>query len=166
MTLNKIVSVAVSRLCIIKSGAKYRINFQGNIGKRKASAEIIEGVADNGDYYNKPISVILNYPSSTDVCKFTIDTDFNINSLKKENIKSIEYFNINDDNAKMINKEIVLKDGNEVKVKVKKEDTNKNAKLILVGYSPNVIYDKNKYYTESILDFNQFSDEYTIDAEK
>ena len=87
---------------------KYRINFQGGMGKHKASAEIIEGDVDNGEYYNKPINVIMNYPLSTDICKFTIDTNFNITSLKKENIKSIEYFNINDDNAKMINKEIIL----------------------------------------------------------
>ena len=35
-----------------------------------------------------------------------------------------------------------------------------------MGYSPDVVYDKKQYYPESILDFNQFSEEYTVDAEK
>lgn len=146
---------------------KYRIDFQcGMGGRKKASAEIIEGDIDNRSYYNKPITIIINYPSDAYVCKFTIDTNFNITSIKKENIKSLEYFKNNDNNVKMINKEIILLNKDEINIKIKKNNNDEISKLILLGYSPDVIYDKSKYRPESILDFNQFFDEYTIDVEK
>lgn len=103
---------------------KYRINFQGNVGNKiKASAEIIET--------NDCVSIILDYPNMCDTCQFTIDTDFNLTSIEKNNIKNIILFLVNDCKINIDSDKIVLKNGDIIKIKIKKINGNKKALLSL-----------------------------------
>lgn len=148
--------------------ARTIISFGGAMDKKKAIAEIYEGDDEieennNGEqYYYKPIILTIDYPLCSDTCKFTIDTDVNINNIDYDNIyKNIRIF-INDD--EVFTKNLLLKNGDEIKIKIKRYYINKVSKLTLYGYNPKVVYDIEKDLPEVEMDFKQPEGIYDIIA--
>lgn len=133
----------------------------------KSSAEIEEGdiqiKKDNNErYYYKPITLLLTYPLCSNICKFTIDTNVNINSIEYINAyKNIKVL-INDE--EYTGENFNFKKGDEIKIKIKRYYIEKESKLILNGYDPDIVYDINNDLPEIEKDFNQYEDKYEVDA--
>ena len=130
----------------------------------KSIAEIEEGeITFYDNYYYKPITLTLTYPVCNNICKFTIDTDVNITSIDYINInKNVIKLLINDE--EFFGENIKFKKGDEIKVKIKRYYIEKESKIILNGYDPNVIYDINKDIPEIEKDFTQNEGIYEINA--
>lgn len=147
--------------------ARFFISFTDK-SDMKSSAEIEEGdikeIEDenNGNYYYKPITLSLTYPLCSNICKFVIDTNVNIESIQYINIyKNIKIL-INDE--EYAGDKLKLKKGDEVKIKIKRYYIEKESKLILNGYDPDVVYSNDNDLPEIEKDFNQYEDNYEINA--
>lgn len=148
--------------------SRFVINFTDSDDK-KSIAEIEEGnIASStgqwGDkYYFKPILLKLTYPLCNDICKFTIDTDFNIDNIEYENIfkNKLRIF-INDD--EYFGEQINFKKNDAIKIIIKRLYKEKESIMLIYGHDPNIVYSYDNNLPEIEKDFVQYEDEYDIKA--
>ena len=120
----------------------------GDIQKRKPQVEIEEFEIINTcpkdkkeRYYHQPMKITVNY-SEDDLMgsDFTIDCNMNVVNITTENVKTY-IFKVNDNTVIIDDCEIKLKNGDIITLRIKKINRLKSSKLIIEGYSPDIIYD-------------------------
>lgn len=141
----------------------------GDIQKRKPQVEIEEFEIINTcpkdkkeRYYNQPIKITVNY-SEDDLMgsDFTIDCNMNVVSIITENIKT--YIVKVNDNTVIFDDEVELKNGDIISLKIKKINRLKPSKLIIEGYSPDIIYDSKEDNPEIESDNKNVINEIIVD---
>lgn len=141
---------------------KFGINIKGSYsGKKKADVEIEECDTES-PYYFKPITLTIHFPECTNTAEFTIDTDFNSESIDLTNILNNYSIFVNDEKIDLREK-FVAKNGDVIKITIKRRQI-KDAVMIINGYNPNIVYDKDKDIPESTLDIEQFGEELSVEA--
>lgn len=132
--------------------ARWTVNFMIEEQGRKPRAEIEESdnFEYNGRFYYKPVTLTLNYPLCSDVCKFNMDSNFKIIDADYENVvKNIKIF-VNDEKTDW--KNLSITDGDSVKVAINRYYINEPSKLIFYGYDPTIVYDSEKDIPEVSMD--------------
>ena len=141
----------------------------GDIQKRKPQVEIEEFEIINTcpkdkkeRYYNQPMKITVNY-SEDDLMgsDFTIDCNMNVVSIITENIKT--YIVKVNDNTVIFDDEVELKNGDIISLKIKKINRLKPSKLIIEGYSPDIIYDSKEDNPEIESDNKNVINEIIVD---
>jgi hypothetical protein len=104
---------------------------------------------DDNHYYNKKLEYEINIPDCESALTFTIDNDMVLDEVETNNVYDFVLY---------INKEFTDLDwdvkfykGDEVEIKITRDDLFKPSSLTLVGYDPNVVIDRN-LNPESALD--------------
>ena len=142
---------------------KFGINFDGFKKYIKKPEAEIEECEDESPYYYKPTILTLTYPiCKTNKCKFTIDIDFICEDIQTANILNNYKILVNGD---IIEKNIPFRfnEGDEIEVIVNKKLVDKDAKFIMNGYNPSVVYDESLNEPEIELDNNQKIDDIEIE---
>lgn len=99
-------------------------------------------------YYNKIIKVMMNFDCVTEL-SFEIDREIILDSVETTNVYDFRLI-INDEVMNLDN-EIKILSGDEITVKITRDDLLKESELVLVGYDPEVVFDRTKI-AESSLD--------------
>lgn len=140
---------------VIENPAIVLKSFEGlnNNGKRNRPTVELEEDGEvykcvNGDpynpYYFQPITITITFsPCDEDGVNFALDTFFNVKKMEMENVLTHKV---------LINNEFYsgfdftlkeFKEGDEIKIKVKREKLGIPSKIILSGYNPKVIFNEN-----------------------
>ena len=141
----------------------------GDIQRRKPQVEIEEFEVINScsketenRYYNQPMKITISFDTCDDLsCEFTMDCNMVFNKLSYNNIRSYVIRN-NDENILITEEGVVVKENDVIKIKISKVSRVKVSQLIIEGYSPDIIYDKNNDNVESELDFKNLSHEIEV----
>lgn len=141
----------------------------GDIQKRKPQVEIEEFELINATvskkedrYYSQPMKITILF----DVCndfntKFTIDCDMVFNKLIFDNIRTA-FIRCNDEDIIIDGNEVIVKENDVISIRINKILKSKSSKIIIEGYSPNIIYDRNNEKVESELDFKNLPHEIEV----
>lgn len=117
---------------------RVNVSLVGDRKRRKPSIDI----EDSGDELeNQTIRLTVNFDKFQDKAVFEIDTDFNIETLEKSNIRTIRIF-VNDTPIYW-NKGFKVKNGDKIRIKTTQIDINEVASIVLEGYNPNYTFDGN-----------------------
>lgn len=141
------------------------ISFEGDSSNRRAIIKMEEEInpcqnpPDEERYFNKQVTIIIEFPICSEYAKFKVDSDITITSHKKDNIYCMN-LKINDELIGNLDN-FTIHSGDYVKVRMKRTSYDKEAKLTLYGYDENVIYDSDSCFTESELD-NTCEDEIIV----
>lgn len=100
-------------------------------------------------YYNKIVKVMINFDDCISELSFEIDKDIILDSIETTNVYDFRVI-INDEVMNLDN-EIKIYSGDEITVKITRDDLHKASELVLIGYDPEVAFDKTKI-AESSLD--------------
>lgn len=122
----------------VENKPKRIMTFMEGDTKRPSPSVDIDEYEDNSLEY-RSIDLTIGLEEYHDKVEFDIDTDMNITSIVKSNIRNMRIF-VND-TPYYTDKGFKLKDGDNVKIKVNKFDTSDKAKIIFKGHNPNFIYD-------------------------
>lgn len=98
----------------------------------------IEEYDGNNPLENRHIELTIDFEEYHDKVEFNIDTDMDIEKISKENVRNIRVF-VND-TPYYTEKGFKVKNGDNIKIKLKKCDISKKSKLVLSGYNPNEVY--------------------------
>lgn len=109
---------------------------EGESKRRKPNIDITEFESDV--LQNKTIDISIGFNEWYDKAEFDIDCDVIVENIKKENIRSIRLF-VND-TPTYIDKGFKLKDGDNVKIKIRQVDITQKSQITLMGYDPNFVY--------------------------
>lgn len=109
-------------------------------------------------YYNKRMSVIIDFGDCDKSVEFEIDKDMNLESIETENIYDF-VFMVNGEVMDFMTDVNLLK-GDRIKINISKEDDFSQSKMTVIGYDPNEVIDS-KFIPESQLD--EVSDEEEIE---
>lgn len=126
-----------------------RINtmMEGDVFKKnKACVEIEE--TDN-PMKNKTLNVNITLEAYQTKVKFVFDTEMVVEHIITENVRNIRMM-VNDD-LYYINKTFKLHDNDEIRIQIMALEEDKETKIQLVGYDPNVFY-KTDEITEKVYD--------------
>lgn len=109
-----------------------------NDKKKKVKIDIEEDYTD--DLANQTINLSLNFEKWHDKAEFQIDTDMDILSIEKENVRTMRIFV----NGTPIywNKGFKVKNGDTIKVRISQFDVSDTASLIFKGINPNYTYQR------------------------
>lgn len=109
-----------------------------NDKKKKVKIDIEEDYTD--DLANQTINLSLNFEKWHDKAEFQIDTDMDISSIEKENVRTMRIFV----NGTPIywNKGFKVKNGDTIKVRISQFDVSDTASLIFKGINPNYTYQR------------------------
>jgi hypothetical protein len=109
-----------------------------NDKKKKVKIDIEEDYTD--DLANQTINLSLNFEKWHDKAEFQIDTDMDISSIEKENVRTMRIFV----NGTPIywNKGFKVKNGDTIKVRISQFDVSDTASLVFKGINPNYTYQK------------------------
>lgn len=141
----------------------------GDIQRRKPQVEIEEFEVINScpkenenRYYNQPMKITISFDTCDELsCEFTMDCNMVFNKLSYNNIRSHVIRN-NDEDIFITEEGVAVKENDVIKIKIAKVSRAKVSQLIIEGYSPDVIYDKNDDNVESELDFKNLSHEIEV----
>ena len=117
--------------------------------KRPAPTVDIDEYETNNPLEFRSIDLTIGFESYHDKVEFDIDTDMNVNTIKKTNVRNLRVF-VND-TPYFVEKGFKLKNGDNVKIKINKFDVSDKATIILNGYNPNEVYNS-KYTPEKVSD--------------
>lgn len=126
---------------------------------------------EKGDYYYKPISIAVKFPSCINDAHFSIPSDINFvvtGTTLDKGIISIRIF-VNDEEVVgkiSADKPLVLRKLDDIKV-IANRGVNKSGELCarLEGYCPDIVYAESMDDLESQLDEQQFEDDYEVNEE-
>ena len=145
----------------IKRGIKFNNGFTN---KRKANVDIWEDPCADRDEYNKPLSVVINFPRCVREVEFEIDTDFDVTGSEMENVNRNYKVYIND--VKMENNQLFsFKDGDSVRVRIIPIDNSQPSLLKFIGSDPRTLYKHSKDDVETILDAEQSETQYVVESD-
>jgi hypothetical protein len=100
-------------------------------------------------YYNKIMKIIMNFDECTLELSFEIDKEMVLESVETENVYDFKLL-VNEEVMNLDN-EIRFLNGDKITVRISRDDLHKNSKLTLIGYDPNVAFDKTNI-SETVLD--------------
>lgn len=95
----------------------------------------------------RSIDLSIAFEEYHDKVEFDLDTDMNVTSIEKSNVRSLRVF-IND-TLYFIDKGFKVKNGDNVKIKINKYDVSDKANVKFKGYNPNEVYNS-KIIPESV----------------
>lgn len=145
---------------------KRGIKFGSYLNRTKAFVEVEEDPCDNHErYVNIPTRLIINFPVCVKKVEFDgIGQDFVITEITSENISEYKIY-VNDE---ILGPElpIGIKDGEAVRINIRPKSSRFPSKLVLHGYDPGNVFDKDaEEYTEEKEKINT-EVEYEMDAEE
>lgn len=111
-------------------------------------------------YENKSLEVSIDFKEYHDKATFTIDTDMVITEIEKNNIRQVRLF-VND-TPYYIDKGFKVKNGDEIKIKIRQIDENQSSSIKFIGYDPSNVYRKD-YTPENASDEATKFEEIKID---
>ena len=100
-------------------------------------------------YTHKKMKIMMNFDDCTSELSFIIDKEMVLDTVEIVNVHDFR-ISVNGETMNLDN-EIKFLDGDEITVKITREDEFKASELILVGYDPNAAID-NEYVAETTLD--------------
>lgn len=93
-------------------------------------------------YYNKILKIIMNFPECETEVEFVIDVNMVLTSINTKNVYDFRLF-INDEPIRIDEiEEIRFENGDKIKVKISRENEFEDSKFTIVGYDPDVVFDK------------------------
>lgn len=110
---------------------------EGDAKRPKPTVNIDEYDVDN-PLKNRSIDLTVSFESFHDKVEFTIDTDMNVETIEKTNIRTMRLF-VND-TMYYVEKGFKLKEGDNIKIKLNKFKIVEKAEVIFHGYNPNFVY--------------------------
>lgn len=99
-------------------------------------------------YYNKIMKILMNFDDCTSELSFEIDKKMVLNSIETSNVYDFK-LRINDE-VMSLDKEIIFLSGDEITVKITRDDLHNKSEVILIGYDPEVVFDKTKLEESSL----------------
>ena len=133
---------------IEKKPKRIMMFMEGDTKRPSPTVDIDEYTTDNPLKY-LALDLTVGLESYHDKVEFDIDTDMNVETIERENIRSMRIF-VND-TMYFTDKGFKLKNGDNVKIKVNKFDDADTAKIVFKGYNPNVTYNS-EYVPEKASD--------------
>lgn len=103
--------------------------------KRKVSIDIEE---DEDELKNQTVRLSLSFEKLHDRADFNIDTDMDIQTIDKENVRTLRIF-VNDTPIYW-NNGFSVKDGDRIRIKITPFDFNDGSKLVFNGINPSYLY--------------------------
>ena len=104
---------------------------------------------ENDPFYNKKLTIFVNFLKCNNEVQFEIDTDMVIRQIEMDNISELTLW-INEEKQDF-DEEIKIFNGDLIKINIKSDVGIHNPSAMLIGFDPNVIIDAN-YNPESALD--------------
>lgn len=125
------------------------------IEEKGRPSEIHEEIVNNeccepspSRYGHKIMKVIMNFDECILELAFEIDKDMVLDSIETENVHDFRLF-VNGELMDMDN-EIKFLKGDEITIKISRDDLYKDSILTLVGFDPNVVIDNNEMFETSL----------------
>lgn len=131
---------------------RIKLFMEGDAIKKCPTVDIDEYYAEN--MVNKSLTVTINFKEYHDKVEFTMDTDMNVTNMKTDNIRNTR-ISVNG-TPYYTEKGFKLKEGDNVKVKIRQLDVTQPSSIIMEGYDPNIIYDR----TELSEDASEVADKF------
>ena len=132
--------------------------YDGDAKKKKPNVDIEE--LDDINYENKRIDISIDFPEFIETVTFTIDCDVNV---EKSTLDNIRYYRLNVNGTPIFpEKGFILKENDEVKLRIFKFDISQPSKLMFHGYDPNIRLKKN-YTPELVRDEKSNYEEIIVD---
>lgn len=139
-----------------------------NIRIERPQIEIAEDYIDaccqpkqpKSPYYNKRLTLKVNFPSCALNAKFEIDVDMVIESIETNNVFDF-VMKANDEHLTFENDVTQLYNGDEINISIERDDLYQESSIIISGYDPNVILDS-RHDPESSLDEIEDEEEITF----
>ena len=144
-TVTKLPSRAIMRLLGVTDKKKPKIQ----IGEEDYIADDCCLREEQDPYYNKLLTVIVDFPSCTDEAKFIIDSDMIIRKFETSNVYDF-VISVNGE-FQFLDKDIHIYDGDEIFIELTRDKLTKDSTIVIQGFDPNVILDS-RYNPESSLD--------------
>lgn len=116
---------------------RVRLGIKGD-EKKKVNIDIDE---EFDELSRQTIKLSIGFESWVDKTEFEIDTDFDIESIYKENVRNLR-IHVNDEPIFFENG-FKVKNGDRMRIKVSQIDIKDKALLVFEGTNPNVTYDEN-----------------------
>lgn len=156
-TVTKLPSRAVIRLLGVTDKKKPKIQ----IGEEDYFADECCLREEYDPYYNKLLTVNVEFPSCTDIAKFTIDTDMVIRKYVTNNIFDF-VLNVNGE-YQYLDRDINVYEGDEIMLEITRDCLTKDSLITIQGFDPNIILDE-RYNPESSLDEDIVEEEINFNA--
>lgn len=126
------------------------------IEEREKPSEIYEETSGNTDccepttnkYYNKTMKVMMNFDDCTSELSFEIDKEMVLDTVETTNVYDFRL--IVNDEAMDLDNEIKFLSGDNITVRITRDDLHKDSEVILVGYDPEVAFDGTKLAETSL----------------
>lgn len=127
------------------------------IEEKDKPSEIYEEISGNTDccdptpnkYYNKIVKIMMNFDDCTSELSFEIDKDVILDSVETTNVYDFRII-VNGESLDL-DSDIKFLSGDDITVKITRDDPYKDSEVVLVGYDPEVAFDRTKL-AESSLD--------------
>lgn len=104
---------------------------------------------DKDPFYNKLLTINIDFPQCTNIAKFAIDTDMIIRKFETTNIYDF-VLSVNNEFQDLEN-DIKLYNGDDLYIEISRDDILKDSILVIQGFDPNTVLD-DRYNPESSLD--------------
>lgn len=117
------------------------------IEEKDRPIEIEEETNDNDkccikedEFYHKIMKIMIKFDDCTEEVSFTIDKDMVLETIETDNVYDFKLL-VNGELMDLDN-EVKFYENDEITVKISKEDLYKDSELYLIGYDPNIAFDK------------------------
>lgn len=115
-----------------------RLFMEGDRKRKKATVDISE----QPEYEYKSVELNISFEAFATKVEFEMDMDFNVSEIKTDNARDVRVF-VNDMPI-YTEKGFTLKNGDIVRVKIKKNDEREKSLVTFIGIDPNYTYDPNE----------------------
>lgn len=143
--VTKLPSRAIVRLLGVTDKKKPKIQ----IGEEDYIADDCCLREEDDPFYNKLLSVNVDFPSCVEIAKFIIDTDMIIRKFETTNVYDF-VLSVNGE-FQYLDKDINVYNGDELYIEITRDCLTKDSSILMQGFDPNVILD-DRYNPESSLD--------------
>ena len=147
---------------------KAGVRFTGGLLRKKTASidiEEYENPCNEPDtderYYKKPVTVSISFPECVKSTEFELDIDFVPETIELENVKMAK-FTVNGEEVDIDG--LRINEGSTIGVRVTRIRSGLSARVTMIGYDARVAYDKEKDNPEIDADFEQYADEYEVNA--
>ena len=147
---------------------KAGVRFTGGLLRKKTASidiEEYENPCNEPDtderYYKKPVTVSISFPECVKSTEFELDIDFVPETIELENVKMAK-FTVNGEEVDIDG--LRINEGSTIGVRVTRIRSGLSARVTMIGYDARVAYDKEKDNPEIDADFEQYAEEYEVNA--
>ena len=121
-----------------KFSKRPRLFTEGERKHKKVSVDISE----YNEKKNKEVEILIKFEKPSTKVEFEMDMDVDVNEILMDNVYDVRVF-VND-TPYFTEKGFKLKDGDNVRIKIRKKDEFKDSSITFVGIDPNYIYNPNE----------------------